>query len=411
MTRLAPAALVILFLARTVCAEQPHGGDARVRELVYAADDAYRDGRYAEAAEAFEEAYRLHAQPAILFNVAKCHEKNWLLKARDPDLRSAVDAFRRYLDAVDRSSPKSRHGEAEQALERLGPAFDRVAKGVTDLPSQRRPTARATRLMVGASVPGALVRIDGGPVRELPLVESVAPGKHSLVITRAEYLDDRRDVVVAEGELAPIHAELRAAPGTIAFRVPEGTALYVDGRFVGKAPLDPVAVDAGSHAVALLAAGRVPIGRAVEVTRAGIALVDATPRRSFVRWTSFTLMGLAGLAAGVAIYDTASAAAHRIWASRFLTRRADGKDLSDGDLSAYVHDVAAYDTASTDAFMFGTAAGVIAAAATGLYFFDRPTVADVTYEKATEPTPPEPRARLTPSVGPGSGQLTLRIAF
>ncbi len=61
--------LCALALTAEASAQQAHTVDTRVRDLVYAADDAYRDGRYEEAAEAFEEAYRLNPQAALLFNV------------------------------------------------------------------------------------------------------------------------------------------------------------------------------------------------------------------------------------------------------------------------------------------------------------------------------------------------------
>jgi tetratricopeptide (TPR) repeat protein len=416
-------ASLVLCVAATVAgpalAQQPHTVDTRVRDLVYAADDAYRDGRYEEAAEAFEEAYHLNPQAALLFNVGKCHEKRWLVKPAEVALRAAVEAYRRYLAVVDRSSPKSRHGEAELALERLTPAFERLAASTTKPATERAPApraARATRIMIGASVPGAQVRIDSGPSRDLPLVEPVAPGKHHLLISRNEYLDEERDVIVGEGELAPIHAELRPAPGRLVVDAPTGTGVYVDGRFVGRAPLaQPLVVDAGPHAVALLDLGRSPWGRTVDVARAGTATVAGDPRRSAFRWASFGLMGLAGVSAAVAGYEFGSSLAHGLWADRFLNKRSRGEVLTEGELAAYAHDVDAYESARTNAFTFGTTASVLGLAAAGLYFIDRPTVADVVYEKDEAAPAPSaasaPSARLVPSFVRGGASLDLSLSF
>lgn len=397
-------------------AQQPHTVDTRVRDLVYAADDAYRDGRYEEAAEAFEEAYHLNPQAALLFNVGKCHEKRWLMKPVEAALRAAVDAYRRYLAVVDRASSKSRHGEAELALERLTPAFDRLAASA-QAPVDKAPVpraARATRIMIGASVPGARVSIDGDVLKELPLVAPVAPGAHHLIISRHEYLDEERDVIVGEGELAPIHAELRPAPGRLVVHAPPGTAVYVDGRFVGRAPVvEPVVVDAGTHAVALLDRGRSPWGRHVEVARAGTATVEGEPRRSPFRWASYGLMGLAGISAAVAGYEFGSSLAHGLWAERFRSKRARGEALFESDLAAYAHDVEAYDSARVNAFTFGTAASVLGLAAAGLYFVDRPTVADVVYEGDAKPAvaPTAPAVAVIPTVLTGGASLDIVLSY
>jgi hypothetical protein len=409
--------LCALALTAEASAQQAHTVDTRVRDLVYAADDAYRDGRYEEAAEAFEEAYRLNPQAALLFNVGKCHEKQWLVKSAEAALRAAVDAYRRYLAVVDRASPKSRHGEAELALERLSPAFDRLANAANAKTSTERAAparSRATRIMIGASVPGAHVRIDGGPERDLPLVEPVTPGQHHLLISCHEYLDEQRDVVVTEGELAPIHAELRAAPGRLFVEAPAGTGVYVDGRFVGRTPLvQPLVVEAGTHAVALLELGRSPWGRTVDVARASYATVVGEPRRSTFRWASFGLMGVAGISAAVAGYELGSSLAHGLWADRFLGKRARGEALTEGDLAAYTHDVDAHERARTNAFTFGTVASVLGLAAAGLYFIDRPTVADVVYEKDERgpATSPAASAQVAPSFSSNGAAIDLTIRF
>ncbi len=406
----------ILLLTNLARAQQaPHTVDTRVRDLVYAADDAYRDGRYEEAAEAFEEAYRLNPQTALLFNVGKCHEKHWLLKPTDGSIRAAVDAYRRYLAVVDRSSPKSRHGEAELSLERLTPALERIAPSSTTKPPADRVAparvTRATRIMIGASVPGARVSIDGGPARDLPIVEPVSPGKHHLLISRNEYLDEERDVIVSDGELAPIHAELRAAPGRLVVDAPAGTGVYVDGRFIGRAPLpQPVVVDAGTHAIALLDLGRTAWGRTVEVARAGSATVSGEPRRSTFRWASFALMGVASVSAAVAGYELGSTLAHGLWADRFLNKRSRGEPLTEGELAAYSHDVEAFENARTNAFTFGTVASVLGLAAAGLYFIDRPTVADVVYEKDDKPQTAT-TATLVPSISHQGASIDLTLSF
>jgi hypothetical protein len=415
MSRLLVAALVASLCAPASAADAPHAVDGRVRDLVYAADDAYRDGRYEEAADAFEEAYRVQPQAGLLFNVGKCHEKSWLIKARPADLRSAVDAYRRYLAVIDRTSSKSRHAEAELALERLSPALEKLAGAAgAATPAPARAPARATRLMVGASVAGATVRIDDGAPKALPLVEQVSAGKHRVVIACAEHLDEEREIVVAEGELTPIHAEMRPAPGELDVRAPEGTAIYVDGRFAGRAPLAvPLLVAAGDHDVALLEGGRVPWGRRVSVARAARAAVEGEPRRSAYRWAAFGMAGLAVLAGGGAAYNAGTAIVRDVRVQRFLASRERGEYLDERDLAAYADNVSVHDEAQARALLFAIVTSVLGLGAAGFYFIDRPTVADVVYEHDAAPAVEAPRARVSvaPSLGASSGSVDVTVRF
>lgn len=402
-----------VIVARAAAAAEPaHGADARVRDLVYAADDAYRDGRYEEAADAFEEAYRVHPQAALLFNVAKCHEKSWLLRTRDADLRAAVAAYRRYLAAVDRTSPKSRHGEAEVALERLTPAMDKLGASAAPPVEATRSAARATRLMIGASVVGASVRIDDAPPKPLPFLEPVSAGKHRVRVTCAEYLDEDREVVVAEGELTPIHAEMRPAPGDLTVRAPEGTAIYVDGRFAGRAPLaSALRLAAGDHDVALLDGGRVPWGRRVVVGRASSAVIEGEPKRSTYRWASYGLAGLAILAGAGAGYEAGTAIVRDLRVRRFLTRREQGEPLDERDLANYASDVAAHEEAQSRALTFAIVTSVLGLGAAGLYFIDKPTVADVAYEHEPPAIAEPPRVTARPSFTTTGASIDFTLRF
>lgn len=394
--------------------------EARVRDIVFAADDAYRDGRYDQAADAFDEAYLIRPQAALLFNIGKCHEKSWLITGRDSSAKSAVEAYRQYLAEVDRSSPKSRHAEAEQSLERLSPAVERNGRTPGLAPATPRAATRSTRIMIGASIVGAVARIDGSPPRPLPLLEPVQPGTHRIVVSRAEFLDEEREVIVTEGELYPVHAELRPAPGSLTVRTKAGSAIYVDGRFSAKAPLNrPLSLAPGMHDIAVVDAGRVPWGQRTEVLRASESTVDAPLRLSPYRWASFGLMGVATIAASLAVYEGTSAAVHDLWATRFLSRRAKGDVLLEsGDLAAYNHDGEARDSARAQAFTYGTIASLLGLAAAGAYFMDKPSVGDVVYERsATEPSKtdnpvsPSVTTTVTPALSGTAAGIDVRIRF
>ena len=402
--------------------QHPHTDDSRIHDIVFAADDAYRDGRYDAAVDAFEEAYRLRPQAGLLFNIGKCHEKNWVITARESSLASAVESYRRYLREVDRASPKSRHAETEMSLEHLAAALSRAGRSGSDAPAPSRPFARTTRLMVGASVPGASCSIDGGAARSLPLLEPVQPGAHHVAISLNEYLDENRDVVVVEGELFPVHAELRPAPGRLRIHAKDGAGVYVDGRFSGRTPLaQPMVLEAGMHDVALLEAGRVPWGQRIEIGRASSVEVTGELKTSRFRWISYAIMTAAATCGAYASYQTGSAFAHQQWANKFLSRRLAGETLSDGHLASYNHDVRERDVAREQAYTFGTITSLLALAAAGLYFIDKPDLGEVIYKPdSAAPRPAQgPAAKpanehalsLTPAVDGASMGLELRARF
>lgn len=66
--------------------EEPAGAtdavdDAKAKELYELGNQRYEEGRYREAIEAFEEAYRLSERPALLYNLANANERMGNLKA------------------------------------------------------------------------------------------------------------------------------------------------------------------------------------------------------------------------------------------------------------------------------------------------------------------------------------------
>ena len=73
--------------------------EAEARSVFDAGQVAFNDGRYADALGYFERAHALSGRPALLFNVALCHDR-----LRDDD--AAIEAYERYLLAVPQASNK-----------------------------------------------------------------------------------------------------------------------------------------------------------------------------------------------------------------------------------------------------------------------------------------------------------------
>src|SRR5262245_40780215 len=102
------AVLLITSLPVTTQAQQMTPVE-RARALVVAARQHYDHGRCDAASDLLSEAYRLQAEPALLFNLGRAYE---CAGKRD----AAIQAYRSYLAAA--AEPANR-AEAEQYLARL----------------------------------------------------------------------------------------------------------------------------------------------------------------------------------------------------------------------------------------------------------------------------------------------------
>ncbi|MBW2524904.1 MAG: tetratricopeptide repeat protein [Deltaproteobacteria bacterium] len=119
-----------------VAAEEPtaESGDAQAQalSLFEASEKLYREGRFEEAAALLEQAYELHPEPTLLYNLARAREGQG-------ELGAAADAYESYLegspDAPDRGaieqrirSLRTRKGERERLEAEKQEARDQLAQ-------------------------------------------------------------------------------------------------------------------------------------------------------------------------------------------------------------------------------------------------------------------------------------------
>jgi hypothetical protein len=101
--------------ALTLVAAVPHAradGEkedvAAYREALDAAQSAFADGDYADARAFFEEAYSIHPEPVLRFNIASTYR-------REDDLESALAEYRAFLDDAPANDPNRARAEATVA--------------------------------------------------------------------------------------------------------------------------------------------------------------------------------------------------------------------------------------------------------------------------------------------------------
>jgi serine/threonine-protein kinase len=140
------------------------------------------------------------------------------------------------------------------------------------------PTPVPTGLRIETDPPGATVSIDGKEAGVSPLtLPTVAPGMRTVRVARDGYASAELSLeIVADAPLAPLRFSLQPteARGVITAD-PAGASVLVDGREVGKAPLDGVRFTPGVHDVRVEAAGFKPWRQRVEALAGRDITLDA----------------------------------------------------------------------------------------------------------------------------------------
>ncbi|MCS6912565.1 MAG: tetratricopeptide repeat protein [Myxococcales bacterium] len=109
-------------------AQEAPSADEQAQRMVDAAVEAYRSRRYAVAVDLFKQAHALRADPAILYNLAKCYEK-----MGQP--QEALEYYRRYLVAED-TDPRLRE-KAERSVAALRRAIAPPPQAAPPRPAPR----------------------------------------------------------------------------------------------------------------------------------------------------------------------------------------------------------------------------------------------------------------------------------
>ena len=252
----------------------PSAADIKAR-----GDAAFDALLYEDALRAYQEAYALSADPALLYNQAQ-----------------ALKALGRYPQAL-------------AMFERFGtdapPALLARVPGLSKLVAEVR--ARVAVLRVACNVDGAQVIVGDRVIGETGKLGEVAldAGSVTLVVQREGYFPVRRPVQLVGGGTTAIDVELlpRATAGVLSVIVePPAARVTIDGKFQGDAPIELV-LPAGTHDVALSSPGYEPLSSKAVVAadaRGEVRLtMQATPSITS-RWWFWTGVGVV-VVGGVAL--------------------------------------------------------------------------------------------------------------
>ncbi len=195
MSRFLAALLAAALLAGPARADDADQARARFRKGA----ELYRAGKFREAIDEFEAAYRLKPAGAIHFNVAQCREK---LAEWPGALRAYEDYLREVPDAKDRAAVRASMRRIEERL---------AAAGVQ-------------ALLVYTDPPGAELRLDGRSRGKTPFHTVLPPGTYALALTLDGYEPVAEDVALALGASRVLDVVLRPAGARAATAAPTAPA-------------------------------------------------------------------------------------------------------------------------------------------------------------------------------------------
>lgn len=363
---------------------------AQAKALFNAGAQAYAAGDFRGAIQAFAEAYKLAARPAILFSMAQAHRRQYALDQQPTDLREAIRLYRDYVAQVPKGG---RRADAALALAELDPIAARLAERETDEPAPE--IKLQTRVAVSSPTAGATVSIDGGPPAPAPLMTEVTPGKHRVRIHAEGHFDQEREVDARPGGVFPIDVTLVERLARLTIAAPEAAQIALDGGLVGVAPLaKPIETPSGRHVVTITLRGHKAWTRQIDLRRGEARALRADLDVSGQRIGAYAFWIAGAGTAGLGVVATAIALDAEASAAAVLDERAH-KNISTARLAEYDSAVSRRDDWRRVAAI-GYGAGV-ALGFTGLllYAFDEPGPDTRPLQRDDRPSTPAPRPAET----------------
>jgi hypothetical protein len=392
---LAALAASVLLASATLPAQAEDVDKAKV--LYNAGAEAYAAGNFLAAIQAFSAAYALSPRPAILFNLAQAERRQFTLDHDAAKLREAIKHFRQYLAEVQQGG---RRADAVDALADLEAQASRLGDaGMTTA----APVKAVTRLMISCDVKEATITVDATAHNEVPVIDEVKPGKHTVKITAPGYFDEVREVTAVEGNLIAAEVTLKERPAMLAFDAPSGADISVDGRPVGTAPMKALELPSGAHTVTLTRSGKRPFMLSVSLKRGDTMTVPVSMETTDRRVASYVVLGTAGVGALVGGFFVLDALHFQNTAKGIRDEAASGNITGDR-LSAYNDAITKRDSMRSASYVaFGITGGLLLTAG-ALFFFDHPVPRSG--DEIVAP-PPSPRVAFLPVVlqGGGGGML------
>jgi hypothetical protein len=221
---------------------------------------ALEEGVFADAAQAFEQSYRLNPAPVVQFNLGFAYRG----LGRNLD---AIEALERFL-AQPGNTPAAQIAAGREELERLRATIVRL-------------TLRLTADDSVVSAVRSVVAIDGHAPRMEASTLLCDPGHHVITATLDGYHPLRTEQDFAPGTTHVLPWNLAAITDQARLVIEpsvQGAVIEVDGVTAAQSPFDQ-RVRAGTHHVVVNAPGYLQFAREVQVGGTGVVRLSAVLRR------------------------------------------------------------------------------------------------------------------------------------
>jgi hypothetical protein len=128
---------------------------------------------------------------------------------------------------------------------------------------------------VVSPVPEALVYIDGEKIGGVPQEKELSTGEHFVVVSKPGFKRFERKLVVEEGKVITVTAELKAVGGVRFLSNPGGASIMMDGETIGVTPMVNEEIAAGEHIISVQLNGYFDFETSVKVEGGKMKVVNA----------------------------------------------------------------------------------------------------------------------------------------
>jgi hypothetical protein len=138
------------------------------------------------------------------------------------------------------------------------PTEKQAETGDSPPPSEERPQLKARPangpqdVLVTSEPPGATAVLDNNPAASCntPCMLSVIPGRHTVILNHEGYQRERREVRITDSPTEIPMITLRAVAGMLMLTsIPDGAAIFVDGKQISQTTPAQVTLAPGTHNV------------------------------------------------------------------------------------------------------------------------------------------------------------------
>ncbi len=256
------AVAVALMIAATAVRAQPRDNPIeRARHHMELGQEAFNQGRFAEAAEQFVNAFSASPFSAFLYNAGMAYEKA-------ADNEKAVDMYQRYLEAEPEAQD---YAQVDMKIRALLAGAETPVEADVEISEVEMKSLISVR----TNPPDAVVRILDHVGNEVsrtdgPAAQTVIRGKYTIEASHPDFRTVQTDINVTPGQVYIVVVEMSQGAFLgfvhITTDVP-GATVYVDDKSAGQVGLTPWGnvLPAGKHKIWIEKPGYKSIEKELEV--------------------------------------------------------------------------------------------------------------------------------------------------